>query len=171
VPGLQPHPLLRAGGRGRPALTGQRPLFPEAPLARDLLQVHIDGGSRGNPGDAGFGVYVQDAEGREVAGLYGYLGIATNNVAEYQGLLHGLRFALEQGARRVRVFSDSELVVKQIAGAYRVKHPGIVPLYEEARALLRRFESATLSHVPREQNRDADRLVNRALDEKASGRV
>jgi ribonuclease HI len=135
------------------------------------LQIHIDGGSRGNPGDAGFGVYVQDTDGREVAGLYGYLGLATNNVAEYQGLIHGLRFALDQGARRVRVFSDSELVVKQISGAYRVKHPGMIPLHREATELLRRFEKASLTHVRREQNREADRLVNRALDEKASGRT
>jgi ribonuclease HI len=137
----------------------------------DELQIHIDGGSRGNPGEAGFGVYVQDARGAEVAGLYGYLGVATNNVAEYQGLIHGLRFALEQGARRVRVFSDSELVVKQIGGAYRVKHPGMIPLHREATDLLRRFDAASVSHVPREQNREADRLVNRALDERASGRV
>ena len=142
-----------------------------APAGPLELQIHIDGGSRGNPGDAGFGVYVQDTDGREVAGLYGFLGVATNNVAEYQGLIHGLRFALEQGARRVRVFSDSELVVKQIAGAYRVKHPGMIPLHRESTELLRRFERWTVTHVPREQNREADKLANRALDEKASGRL
>jgi ribonuclease HI len=134
------------------------------------LVIHIDGGSRGNPGEAGYGVFVEDTEGGAVARLYGYIGVATNNVAEYQGLINGLRFALEQGARRVRVFSDSELVVKQINGAYRVKHPAMVPLHREACVLLGRFTRWTIGHVPREQNREADRLANRALDEKASGR-
>ncbi len=107
-------------------------------------------------------------DGTPVAELYGYLGRATNNVAEYQALLHALRFALRRGAGRVRVFSDSELVVRQIGGTYRVKHPDMVPLHRDAKALLGRFESATVTHVRREQNRDADRLANRALDEKAS---
>jgi ribonuclease HI len=132
------------------------------------LQIHIDGASRGNPGEAGFGVYVADDTGRPVAELYGYLGRATNNVAEYQALLHALRYALARGARRVRVYSDSELVVKQIDGRYRVKHPDMLPLHRDASALLRRFEEATVAHVRREQNKEADRLANRALDEKAS---
>lgn len=135
------------------------------------LLIHIDGGCRGNPGPAGFGVYVQNGQGAEVAQLYGYLGVTTNNVAEYQGLIHALRFALEQGARRVHVFSDSELVVKQIGGKYKVKHPGMIPLHREASDLLRRFESWSVDHVRREQNVEADRLANRALDEKASGRL
>jgi ribonuclease HI len=130
--------------------------------------MHIDGASRGNPGDAAFGVYVADEAGRTVAELYGYLGRATNNVAEYQALLHALRYALAKGARRVRVFSDSELVVKQIDGRYKVKHPDMLPLHRDARALLGRFDEASVAHVRREQNRDADRLANRALDEKAS---
>ncbi len=103
-----------------------------------------------------------------MAELYGYLGRATNNVAEYQALLHALRFALARGARRVRVFSDSELVVRQIGGTYRVRHPDMVPLHRDAKALLARFESARVVHVPRELNRDADRLANRALDERRS---
>jgi ribonuclease HI len=103
-----------------------------------------------------------------VAELYGYLGKASNNVAEYQALIHALRWALAHGAPRVDVFSDSELVVKQIAGAYRVKHPDMVPLHREAQALLRRLPGATVRHVRREQNRDADRLANQALDERAS---
>jgi len=137
-------------------------------VSPDVLHIHIDGASRGNPGDAGFGVYVSRPDGTEVAGLYGYLGRATNNVAEYQALLHALRYALAQGARRVRVFSDSELVVRQMDGTYRVKHPDMVPLHREARALFGRFEEALLAHVRREQNREADRLANRALDERAS---
>jgi ribonuclease HI len=138
-----------------------------ASLPEPLL-IHIDGGSRGNPGEAGFGVHVEDAAGAVVAELYGYLGRTTNNVAEYHGLLHGLRWALARGVQRVRVFSDSELVVKQIAGSYRVKHPNMVPLYRQAMGLLARFAEAPVTHVRREQNRDADRLANQALDEKAS---
>jgi ribonuclease HI len=132
------------------------------------LHIHIDGASRGNPGEAAFGIHVADAEGRTRAELYGYLGRASNNVAEYQALLHALRYALAQGARRVAVFSDSELVVRQIEGRYRVKHPDMLPLFREATSLLRRFEEASLRHVRREQNKDADRLANQALDEKAS---
>jgi ribonuclease HI len=139
-----------------------------APPAGEVLHIHIDGASRGNPGEAGFGVHVEDAAGAVRAELYGYLGRASNNVAEYQALLHALRWALDRGARRVRVFSDSELVVRQVNGEYRVKHPDMVPLHREASALLRRFEQAEVRHVPREQNRRADRLANRALDEKAS---
>lgn len=134
----------------------------------DTLHIHIDGASRGNPGEAGFGVHVATADGGTVAGLYGYLGRATNNVAEYQALLHALRYALGRGVRRVRVFSDSELVVRQVEGRYKVKHPDMVVLHREATSLLRRFEEARVSHVRREQNRDADRLANQALDLKAS---
>ncbi|MBI3932284.1 MAG: ribonuclease HI family protein [Acidobacteria bacterium] len=130
--------------------------------------MHIDGASRGNPGEAAFGVHVATPDGAEVASLYGYLGRATNNVAEYQALLHALRYALSRSARRVEVFSDSELVVRQIDGRYRVKHPDMVPLRREAVSLLAQFERARVSHVPREKNRDADRLANQALDEKAS---
>jgi ribonuclease HI len=136
--------------------------------APDGLSIHIDGASRGNPGEAGFGIFVTGEDGRPVAELYGYLGRASNNVAEYQALLHALRYALHRGARRVRVFSDSELVVKQIDGRYRVKHPDMLPLHRDASALLRQFAQASVTHVRREQNKDADRLANRALDEKAS---
>jgi ribonuclease HI len=132
------------------------------------LRLHVDGASRGNPGEAGFGVHVASAEGETIAGLYGYLGRATNNVAEYQALLHGLRFALERGAREVRVFSDSELLVRQLAGRYRVKSSGLLPLFREAQSLLARFETARVSHVPREENREADALANRAVDLKSS---
>ena len=136
--------------------------------AESVLHIHVDGGSRGNPGEAGFGIHVADAAGRDVAELYGYLGRATNNVAEYQGLIHALRYALGRGARCVCLYSDSELVVKQVNGSYRVKHPAMIPLHREATSLLRRFEQASISHVPREQNRKADRLANEALDRRAS---
>ena len=109
-------------------------------LERRSLRLHVDGASRGNPGEAGFGVHVTAENGTEVASLYGYLGKATNNVAEYQALLHGLRFALARGASRVEVFSDSELLVRQIEGRYRVKNAGLQPLHREAQGLLARFE-------------------------------
>ncbi len=132
------------------------------------LHIHIDGASRGNPGEAGFGVFVAAADGTPIAELYGYLGRATNNVAEYQALIHALRFALSRGARVLRVFSDSELVVRQMSGQYKVKHPDMIPLHREAAGLLRKIADSRLTHVRREENRDADRLANRALDEKAS---
>jgi len=136
-----------------------------APLA---LRLHVDGASRGNPGQSGFGIHVTDPDGNEVASLFGYLGTATNNVAEYQALLHGLRFALGRGAAAVEVFSDSELLVRQLEGRYRVKNAGLQPLHREAQGLLARFASARIAHVPREKNREADALANRAVDERAS---
>ena len=132
------------------------------------LRLHVDGASRGNPGEAGFGVHVTDEDGTAVAALYGYLGKATNNVAEYQALLHGLRFAISRGVSRVEVFSDSELLVRQIGGRYRVKSPGLQPLHREAQGLLARFDRARVAHVPRERNTEADALANRAVDERAS---
>jgi ribonuclease HI len=135
---------------------------------RELLQLHIDGASRGNPGEAGFGVFVTDADGTEVASLYGYLGRATNNVAEYQALVEALRYAQAQGAERIRVFSDSQLVVRQLTGEYKVKHPDMRALHQQADALLRRFREAKIAHVPRAENKEADRLANRAVDLKNS---
>jgi ribonuclease HI len=160
VPRLQPHPLLRGASPH-----GQRGAL--SATAEDLY-LHIDGASRGNPGEAAFGVHVTGPAGEEVASLYGYLGRASNNVAEYEALLHALRYALKHGARRVRIFSDSELVVKQMAGQYRVKHPDMQSLHRQAQDLRRRFEHVDIAHVRRAQNKDADRLANQALDEKAS---
>ena len=134
----------------------------------DTLHIHIDGASRGNPGEAGFGVHVATADGGTVAGLYGYLGRATNNVAEYQALLHALRYALGRGVRRVRVFSDSELVVRQVEGRYKVKHPDMLTLWRQASTQRRAFETAEIKHVRREQNKEADALANRAMDLKDS---
>lgn len=136
--------------------------------ATRALRLHVDGASRGNPGEAGFGVHVTAPDGSALASLFGYLGKATNNVAEYQGLLHGLRFALARGATAVEVFSDSELLVRQLEGRYRVKSAGLVPLHREAQSLLARFERARVAHVPRERNREADALANRAVDERST---
>lgn len=132
------------------------------------LRIHVDGASRGNPGEAGFGIHAASADGRTVAELYGYLGQATNNVAEYQALIYALRWALGRGSDRVEVFSDSQLLVRQLEGRYRVKHPGLQPLFREASGLKARFERVAIRHVPREENREADALANRAVDERAS---
>jgi ribonuclease HI len=128
------------------------------------LRIHIDGASRGNPGKASWGVHVARPDGTTVTGLFGCLGHTTNNVAEYHALINALRYALDHGTRRVAVFSDSLLVVEQIAGRFKVKHPNMVPLFREAQGLMRQFESASLRHVRREQNKEADALANQALD-------
>ena len=127
----------------------------------------IDGGARGNPGPAGYGVVLEDSSGKVFAELSRYLGHCTNNVAEYSGLLAALEKALEMGAANLRVLSDSELLVRQMNGQYKVKSPDLRPLYEEARRLSRKFVSFRIEHVRREQNRAADKLANRAMDEGA----
>jgi probable phosphoglycerate mutase len=128
---------------------------------------NIDGGSRGNPGPAGYGVRIETADG-EVVELKQSLGTATNNVAEYNGLLAALQWAVSHGVDTVHIRSDSELLVKQMNGQYRVKHPGLQPLYEDARRLVRQIGRVTFEHVRRELNRDADRLANEAMDEAAA---
>ncbi|HET9360268.1 MAG TPA: ribonuclease HI family protein [Vicinamibacterales bacterium] len=125
---------------------------------------NIDGGSRGNPGPAGYGVRIEREDGTLVD-LKQSLSACTNNVAEYSGLLAALRWAADHGVTTLRVRSDSELLVKQMKGEYRVKNPGLQPLYEEARALARRIGRVTFEHVRREFNKDADRLANEAMDE------
>jgi probable phosphoglycerate mutase len=125
---------------------------------------HIDGGARGNPGPAGYGVRIERSNGTIVE-LKQALGTATNNVAEYRGLLAALEWAAQHDIGRLHVRSDSQLLVKQMLGEYRVKHPGLQPLYEEARSLARRIGRVTFEHVRREQNKDADRLANEAMDE------
>jgi ribonuclease HI len=129
---------------------------------------HVDGGSRGNPGPAGFGVHIQQEDGTTVE-LKGSLRLATNNVAEYTGLLTALRWAVEHQVKALHVRADSELIVKQMKGVYRVKHPGLLPLFEEARTLARKVGRVTFEHVRREFNAHADRLANEAMDEAAIG--
>jgi probable phosphoglycerate mutase len=128
---------------------------------------NIDGGSRGNPGPAGYGVHIEREDGTIVE-LKESLNLATNNVAEYNGLLAALRWAIENAVTALHVKSDSELLVKQLKGEYRVKNPGLQPLYEEARSLIRQIGRVKFEHVRREFNKDADRLANEAMDEAAS---
>jgi ribonuclease HI len=126
-----------------------------------------DGGSRGNPGPAASAAVLLDPAGELVEEVGAYLGVATNNVAEWTALVLGLEAALARGIRRLTVRLDSELVVKQLRGEYRVKHAGLQPLHRRAMKLLRAFEDVDVAHVPRKQNARADRLVNRVLDQEA----
>ncbi len=128
------------------------------------LVVHVDGGARGNPGPAAIGVVVSDAEGNVLDELAERIGVATNNVAEYRAVLRGIECARGLGADEIEIVGDSELVARQLTGAYKVKHPAMKPLYEEALAALRGFERWSIRTVPRAQNARADALVNRALD-------
>lgn len=125
----------------------------------------IDGGARGNPGPAGWGAVIQAPDGATVAELQGAIGLATNNVAEYTALLSALGWCVEHGATRVHVRSDSLLLVQQMLGNYKVRHAGLVPLHGQARLLASRVGRVSYEHVRREQNREADRLANRAMDE------
>ena len=126
--------------------------------------MHVDGGARGNPGPAAIGVVVSEPDGTVLEELAERIGHATNNVAEYRALLRGLERAAALGAVEVEVVGDSELVAKQLTGAYRVKHAAMKPLHAEATAALRDFASWRIRTVPRAQNAGADALVNRALD-------
>lgn len=132
--------------------------------AMGWFTAHCDGGSRGNPGPAGFGAVIEDPQGRLVARLGEYLGKQTNNYAEYSGLLAVLKWAGENGVRRLRVVSDSELMVRQMKGQYKVGSPSLRPLWEEARRLSRNLESFEMTHTLRAGNAEADRLANEAMD-------
>ena len=130
-----------------------------------MITAYIDGGSRGNPGPAGYGVQIVDDEGGVIAELHGSLSHTTNNVAEYNGLLAALSWAVDHGHRSLHIRSDSELLVKQLRGEYRVKNPGLQSLYEDARQLAARIGRVPFEHVRREKNKEADRLANLAMDE------
>jgi probable phosphoglycerate mutase len=132
---------------------------------------HIDGGSRGNPGPAAYGVAIETPQGQPVTGFGKYIGKTTNNVAEYQGLLAALEYALNNAHPRLRVLTDSELMAHQINGRYKVRSPDLKPLFDKAKGLISRLESFSIRHVYREQNREADRLANEAMDDAASGRA
>lgn len=133
----------------------------------ETLTLEFDGGSRGNPGPAGIGVVVRAADGTPLVTLGRYIGKATNNVAEYRALVTAMREAQKLGATKVRIRGDSELVVRQMTGQYRVKHPDLVPLYREAKDLFDSFESASIEHNYREKNELADTLGNLAMDRRA----
>ena len=137
---------------------------PSASAKSDWIYAHCDGGSRGNPGPSGFGAVVTDAAGRPLAELSEFLGIRTNNFAEYSGLLAVLEWALTHGHRHVKVVSDSELMVKQIQGKYKVNSPDLKPLWQTARDRIAQLDAFEISHALRHKNKEADALANQAMD-------
>jgi ribonuclease HI len=140
------------------------PEGPAAVSAPAAVTVHVDGGARGNPGPAAIGVVVSGPDGAVLDEVAERIGVATNNVAEYRAVLKGIERAAALGASRVELVNDSELVARQLQGAYKVKHPAMRPLYEQAVAALQGFAGWTIRNVPRAQNARADALVNAALD-------
>jgi ribonuclease HI len=148
-------------------MSAQQSLFDDGPRSGPSSAVaHIDGGSRGNPGPAAYGVYVTTDAG-DITQLKGFIPHCTNNVAEYNGLLAALRWAVAHRVAKLHIRADSELLVKQMKGQYRVKNAGLIPLYEEARRLIAQIGRVTFEHVRRELNTEADRLCNEAMDEAA----
>jgi ribonuclease HI len=160
----------------RPPTSRGKDLFAEAPVepkpAAAAHRANIDGGSRGNPGPAAYGVVIRDGRGEITAKLKKYIGRTTNNVAEYYGLIAAMDYAQSHNIRALRVDSDSELLVKQMRGLYKVKSEDLRPLFERALKMSKGFDSFRIEHVYREHNREADALANEALDEtegKSSG--
>ncbi|HWF14244.1 MAG TPA: reverse transcriptase-like protein [Candidatus Acidoferrales bacterium] len=139
---------------------------PEIPSTRQegAYSANIDGAARGNPGPAAYGVIIKRPDGKKHESLGKYIGRTTNNVAEYYALIAALDYAAASGIRRLRVYSDSQLIVNQIKGIYKVKHPDLRPLHERAKKQAAGLESFTIQYVPREENRDADEMANAALD-------
>ena len=133
-----------------------------------MITANVDGGARGNPGPAGYGAVLKDEAGEVLAELYDGIGINTNNVAEYRGLIAALEWALEHGHTRLHVRSDSLLIVQQMLGVYRVKNEGLIPLYHRARMLAAKIGNVTFEHVRREYNKEADRLSNLGMDRNSS---
>jgi ribonuclease HI len=131
------------------------------------LTIYTDGASRNNPGEAGAGVSIVQS-GRPVAGIARYLGTTTNNIAEYTAAIIGLEDALKRGATSVKLFADSELLVKQLNGEYRVKNEGLKPLYQRVKELIAKIGRVEVQYIPREMNKEADALANRAIDEKSN---
>jgi len=133
-------------------------------LKNKRIKIYVDGGSRGNPGPSGVGVVILDAGGKKLKEISKYIGKTTNNIAEYSALLYGLEEALILRIDEIVVNLDSELVAKQLAGDYRVKDPELKPLFERAMNMLKSFKSFEIRHIEREKNKEADKLVNRAIN-------
>jgi ribonuclease HI len=134
---------------------------------QETLTLEFDGGSRGNPGPAGIGVVIRAQDGTPLVTLGRYIGKATNNIAEYRALITAMEEAKKLGAKRIKIRGDSELVVRQMTGVYRVRHPDLIPLHRQAKELLESFDQATIEHNYRDKNELADRLGNLAMDRRA----
>jgi ribonuclease HI len=133
------------------------------------VTLHTDGGARGNPGPAGIGAVIHDLNGKQLKAIKEYIGETTNNQAEYRALLRGLAEAAAMGAEKITCYLDSELVVKQLNGQYKIKEPGLQELAMDVIRLKQKFKEISFKHVRREQNSAADKLVNEALDEETGG--
>jgi ribonuclease HI len=133
-------------------------------IPEDYLVAHIDGGARGNPGPGGYGVVIEDHAGRKLDEIAQFLGRTTNNVAEYSALLAALEYALSHRFKAVKILSDSELLVKQMRGEYKVRNAALLELFQKAKAMTRELDWFRVQHIAREQNREADRLANIAMD-------
>lgn len=142
----------------------------EESLTPVQMVAYIDGGARGNPGPAGYGAHIEDPSGKTIAELSEYLGHQTNNFAEYSGLVAALEYAVQHGYKSVQIVSDSELLVKQIRGKYKVKSESLLSIYNEARTLIRKLDGFAIRHTLRAGNKDADRLANLAMD-RGTGRA
>jgi ribonuclease HI len=149
--------LLRSAQQSSPAREGAPEFF-----------IHADGASRGNPGEAGIGAVIADPQGRTVKELKRFLGMVTNNVAEYRAVICALEKAWQLGVAKVRVYLDSELVVRQLRGEYRVREAHLQTLHQQAMETLHRFAQYSIHHIPREQNRRADQLANEAIDQRVN---
>jgi ribonuclease HI len=150
----------------------QNSLFPEEKpsQAKPAVIANIDGGARGNPGPAAYGVVVRNSKGEVLAELSDYLGLQTNNFAEYSGLLAALEFAVREKYTSLKIYSDSELLVRQMQGRYKVNNLALQELFARAQSLVRKLQFFSIEHVLRERNKEADRLVNKVLDERAKTR-
>jgi ribonuclease HI len=158
--GPQPSPSSLPPEKAKPS--------PAEPARKEFPEffIHTDGASRGNPGEAGAGAVISDSQGRTLKELKLYLGMASNNAAEYRAAIHALERALELGARSVTLLLDSELVVRQLRGEYRVREPHLKILHQKAQEVLNRFSQYSILYIPREENRRADQLANEAINQK-----
>ena len=157
---LPAHPVLRSARSSRRSRRTCRP--------RLVITAYFDGGARGNPGPAGYGVFIVDGLGNVLSEQHGSLGTATNNIAEYRGLIAALQWTVEHNVSQFVVKGDSQLIIEQMRGNYKVKNEGLKPLYLQARMLVMQIGDVRFEHVPREQNRDADRLSNIGMDSNTS---
>lgn len=148
-----------------PAPISSEPGSSEKTGCNSTLHLYTDGASRGNPGEGGAGIVLMDDQGGEILSRGYYLGLCTNNEAEYKALIHGLTEAAKTGCNRLIIFLDSELIVRQINGIYKVKAPTLKPLFSKVRKLLQSFESYSIQHVPRAENSRADSLANQGIDQ------